>query len=132
MTGKYLLITTYRRNGRAVPTPVWFAQDGDELVIWTVTDSGKVKRIRGNPRVEIAPCDFRGNPRGDAVPATARLLDATETNRVRTLLRRKYGLMGTLTILGSRLRRGAAGTIGIAVRPESREAAPADPPAGAS
>ncbi|GGS37930.1 PPOX class F420-dependent oxidoreductase [Actinokineospora fastidiosa] len=113
--GKYVLVTTYRRDGRAVPTPVWVVRDDDELLIWTVTDSGKVKRIRNNPRVELAECDFRGRPTGESVPATARLLDADETERTRRLMRRKYGITGTLTILGSKLRRGARGTIGVAL-----------------
>ncbi|MGX7829381.1 PPOX class F420-dependent oxidoreductase [Actinokineospora sp. 24-640] len=114
-SGKYLLVTTYRRDGRAVPTPVWVARDGAALLIWTVTDSGKVKRMRNNPRVELAECDIKGNPKGTPVPATARLLDADGTERARTLIRGKYGIAGFLVIAGSKLRRGGKGTIGIAL-----------------
>jgi hypothetical protein len=112
-SASYALVTTYRRDGRAVPTPVWVVRDGDGLAIWTVTDSGKVKRIRRNATVHIGPCDVRGKPTGDQVPGHATILDATGTARVRELLRRKYGLLGRLTLWGSRIRRGANGTIGI-------------------
>ncbi len=115
--GKYLLLTTFRRNGTAVPTPVWVVPDGDELAVWTVTTSAKVKRIRRNNAVTLAECDLRGNPRGEAVPGTARILDDAGTQRVRALLRKKYGIMGWLTVNGSLLRRGRSGTIGIAIRP---------------
>jgi PPOX class probable F420-dependent enzyme len=109
----YLLLTTYRKDGRAVPTPVWVVPDGDALAVWTTTDSGKVKRIRRRPEVTVAPCDIRGNPRGEAVPARAVIGDAGYTERVRALIRRKYGLLGRITLFGSRLRRGLAGTVGI-------------------
>ncbi len=115
--GKYLLLTTYRRDGSPVPTPVWVVRDGDALAVWTVTTSGTVKRIRRNGEVMLAECDMRGRPLGDAVPGTAKLLDADGTQRVRVLLRRKYGMAGWLGTLGSRIRRGRDGTIGIAIVP---------------
>ncbi|WP_371573962.1 PPOX class F420-dependent oxidoreductase [Streptomyces sp. NBC_01314] len=113
--GKYLLITTYRKNGTTVPTPVWVVRDGDALGIWTVADSWKVKRIRNRADVLVGPCDVRGNPTGDSVPATAEILDAAGSAAYRGLMARKYGVLGRLTLLGSRLRRGAEGTIGIRV-----------------
>ncbi|MFM9693272.1 PPOX class F420-dependent oxidoreductase [Streptomyces europaeiscabiei] len=113
--GSYLLITTYRKNGTAVPTPVWVVRDGDALGIWTVADSWKVKRIRNRADVLVGPCDVRGNPTGDSVPARAEILDAAGSAAYRRLIARKYGVMGRLTLLGSRLRRGADGTIGIRV-----------------
>ncbi|MFJ5231855.1 PPOX class F420-dependent oxidoreductase [Kitasatospora sp. NPDC088391] len=115
--GKYLLITSYKRDGGAVPTPVWTVRDGDALGVWTVADSWKVKRIRRRGDVLVGPCDVRGNPTGEPVPATAVIADAATTERYRRLLARKYGLLGRLTLLGSRLRRGTAGTVGITVRP---------------
>ncbi|WP_200301499.1 PPOX class F420-dependent oxidoreductase [Streptomyces adelaidensis] len=113
--GKYLLITTYRKNGTAVPTPVWVVRDRDALGIWTVTDSWKVKRIRNRADVLVGPCDLRGNPTGDSVPARAEILDAAGSAAYRRLIARKYGPIGRLTLFGSRLRRGADGTIGIRV-----------------
>ena len=61
--GKYLSITSYRRDGSGVSTPVWFATEGDRLLVMTDSRSGKVKRIRRNPYVTIAPCSGRGKPK---------------------------------------------------------------------
>jgi uncharacterized protein len=114
--GQYVLLTTFRKDGRAVPTPVWVACDGTELVVWTVTSSGKVKRIRCRGEVTVAPCDIRGHPLGDAVAGRAVIADAAGTERIRRLLKQKYGLLGWITITGSRLRRGEKGTVGIRIR----------------
>ncbi|WP_329115725.1 PPOX class F420-dependent oxidoreductase [Streptomyces sp. NBC_01465] len=114
-TGKYLLVTTYKRDGTTVDTPVWVVRDGETLGIWTVTDSWKVKRIRNRADVLVGPCDVRGNPKGDQVPATAEILDAAGTAHYRKLLASKYGIVGRLTLLGSKLRRGKTGTIGIRI-----------------
>ena len=61
---KYVLLTTFRKDGRAVPTPLWAVPDGTGLAVWTPTGSGKVKRIRNSGLVTVAPCDLRGNPTG--------------------------------------------------------------------
>ncbi|WP_155056384.1 PPOX class F420-dependent oxidoreductase [Streptomyces blattellae] len=113
--GRYLLITSYRRNGTPVATPVWVVRDGDALGVWTVADSWKVKRIRARGDVLVGPCDLRGNPTGDQVPATAEICDEATAARYRRLLARKYGIVGRLTLLGSRVRRGLKGTVGIRV-----------------
>jgi PPOX class probable F420-dependent enzyme len=115
-TEKYVLLTTFRRDGRAVPTPLWVTPDDAGLGLWTVAGTGKLKRIRNNPRVTVAPCDFRGNPTGEAVEAQARIGDRADWQRVTDGLRRKYGLTGRLTLLGSRLRRGRDGTVAVLVR----------------
>jgi PPOX class probable F420-dependent enzyme, Rv2061 family len=112
---QYVLLTTFRKDGRAVPTPVWVVRDGEHLAIWTVRDSGKVKRIRRNGDVLIGPCDVRGRPTGDQVPGRATVLDATGTARVKAALARKYGLLGRLTLWGSRLRRGREGTVAVRI-----------------
>ncbi|MBB4717432.1 PPOX class F420-dependent oxidoreductase [Streptomyces luteogriseus] len=114
-SGKYLLVTSYRKNGTPVATPVWVVRDGDALGVWTPADSWKVKRIRNRADVLVGPCDLRGNPTGDQVPATAAICDAATTGRYRQLIGRKYGLTGRLTLLGSRLRRGVDGTVGIRI-----------------
>jgi PPOX class probable F420-dependent enzyme len=116
--GKYLLLTTFRKDGTAVPTPVWVAGDDDgTLYAWSAADAGKVKRIRRSGDVRVGPCDFRGNPTGEQVPATARLLDGPGSDRVRSLIGKKYGLVGKLSLLGSRLRRGRDGTVAIEIKP---------------
>jgi uncharacterized protein len=90
--GKYVSLTTYRKNGTGVATPVWYVADGDELLIITEADSWKVKRIRNNGQVVVTICDFRGKIAPDAwsSPGTARLLDEPETRAGRALLARKY------------------------------------------
>ncbi|MFJ4516031.1 PPOX class F420-dependent oxidoreductase [Streptomyces sp. NPDC088816] len=113
--GKYLLVTSYRGNGTPVATPVWVVRDGDALGVWTAADSWKVKRIRNRAEVLVGPCDLRGHPTGDQVEARAEICDAATTARYRGLIARKYGLVGRLTLLGSRLRRGLGGTVGIRV-----------------
>ncbi|MDG9719517.1 PPOX class F420-dependent oxidoreductase [Streptomyces sp. DH24] len=113
--GKYLLLTSYRKNGTPVATPVWVVRDGDALGVWTAADSWKVKRIRARADVLAGPCDLRGNPTGDQLPATAEVVDEATVARYRQLITRKYGLVGRLTLLGSRLRRGLKGTVGIRV-----------------
>jgi PPOX class probable F420-dependent enzyme len=114
-SGKYLLLTSYRKNGTPVPTPVWVVRDGDALGVWTAADSFKVKRIRRRADVLVGPCDLRGNPTGAPLPATAEIADAATTAHYRDLIARKYGIIGRLTLLGSRLRRGLDGTVGIRV-----------------
>ncbi|MFF4048732.1 PPOX class F420-dependent oxidoreductase [Streptomyces chartreusis] len=113
--GKYLLVTSYRKNGTGVPTPVWVVRDGDALGVWTVADSWKVKRIRARSDVLVGPCDLRGRPTGESVPATAEICDEATSARYRKLIARKYGITGRLTLLGSRLRRGANGTVGVRI-----------------
>jgi PPOX class probable F420-dependent enzyme len=114
-SGKYLLVTTHRKDGRTVPTPVWVVRDGDALVTTTVADSGKVKRIRNRADVLVAPCDIRGNRTGEDIVAHAELVDADLTERYQGLIRRKYGLIGRIITLGSRLRRGQQGTVGLRI-----------------
>ena len=112
---KYVLLTTFRKDGRAVPTPVWAVRDGNTLAVWTVSDSGKVKRIRRDGRVTVAPCDVRGRPHGEPVPGHAAVSDPAGTRRIRGLLKQKYRMIGRLSLLGSRLRRGESGTVGLRI-----------------
>ncbi|MFE0515957.1 PPOX class F420-dependent oxidoreductase [Streptomyces sp. NPDC058964] len=114
-SGKYLLVTSYRKDGTPVATPVWVVRDGDALGVWTAAKSYKVKRIRRRADVLVGPCDVRGNPTGDQLPATAEIADAATTDHYRDLVARKYGILGRLTLFGSRLRNGRDGTVGIRV-----------------
>jgi uncharacterized protein len=90
ITGKYLSITSYRRDGSGVSTPVWFAAEDERLLVMTDSKSGKVKRIRRNPYVTIALCSGRGKPKANPMPAHAELLPASEAERAKRLIRRKY------------------------------------------
>lgn len=88
----YVLLTTYTADGRAKPTPVWVAADGDALVVVTSVKSWKFRRARRTPRVTLAACDARGNPRGgpvDGVVVTVE--DPPLVERVERALRRRYG-----------------------------------------
>jgi PPOX class probable F420-dependent enzyme len=113
--GSYLLVTTFRKDGTPVPTPVWVGRDGDELIVWTQTTAGKVKRVRNNPTVELTACDLRGKPRGDTVKGTARILDEAGTERGRRVLKKKYGISGHAVIGASKVFRGREGTVCLAI-----------------
>ncbi|MFF3402690.1 PPOX class F420-dependent oxidoreductase [Streptomyces sp. NPDC002659] len=91
-SARYVSLTTYRKDGTGVATPVWFAVDGGELFVWTRSDSWKVKRLRNNSRVALTVCDARGRISEGAPSAegTARLLDDEGTGAIRKLLSRKY------------------------------------------
>jgi uncharacterized protein len=115
--GKYVSLTTFKKDGTPVATPLWGARDGEQLLLWTTTESWKVKRIRRNADVTIAPCSARGKIEGDAIAGTAEILDDAGTEKARAAIASKYGIMGWLTVKGSSLRRGKSGTVGISVRP---------------
>ena len=88
--GKYLSLTSFRRDGTGVATPVWFVEAGGRLLVETDAGSYKVRRIRRDPRVTIAPCTATGRLRGIPVPARAELLRDAEVARVERLMARKY------------------------------------------
>lgn len=88
--GKYLSITSYRRDGTGKATPVWFVQEGGRLLVETDAGSYKVRRIRRNPRVTVAPCGPTGRLHGEPMPARAELLPDSEIGRVEGLMARKY------------------------------------------
>jgi PPOX class probable F420-dependent enzyme len=111
----YALVTTFRKDGRAVPTPVWIVPFDGAVAFWTVASAGKVKRIRRDQRVTMATCDIRGRNAGPAVNGTAEILDNAASDRVRAAISAKYGIMGWLNVVGSRLRRGRHGSLGIKV-----------------
>ncbi|WP_454163755.1 PPOX class F420-dependent oxidoreductase [Gordonia iterans] len=111
---KYVMLTTYKKDGTAVASPLWAARDGEDLLLWTVTDSWKVKRLRRNNTVLVQACDARGKTvSGPQVAGIGEVIDGAVAARA---IERKYGLIGRLTVLGSRVRRGASGTVGIRVR----------------
>lgn len=92
---QYVSFTTFRKNGTAVPTPVWIAPDGERLAFLTEGDAGKVKRLRNNSRVELTPCDLRGRVKEGAPTSTGNAVvsaDPAEVKRVREVMAAKYGL----------------------------------------
>jgi len=101
---RYLNLATFRRNGRAVETPVWFALREGRLYVFTDGTSGKVKRLRANPRIRIAPCDVRGKLKGDWGEGQGRIIDEpAAVEAAYAVLRRKYGLQMRVTDFISRL-----------------------------
>jgi uncharacterized protein len=91
--GRFLSVTSFKRDGTGVATPLWSVSDGERLFAFTDLHSGKVKRIRRNPRVLVAPCRVNGKLRGAPVPASAEVLTETaDLERVRGLLLRRYKL----------------------------------------
>jgi uncharacterized protein len=108
---KYLLLTTFRRDGTPVSTPVWAAALADGAIgFWTSSGSGKAKRLAHTERVTVQPCDARGRtkPGTSAVPATARLVTGAELDAIRQSIVAKYGFMTKVT--------KALGTIGGIVK----------------
>jgi uncharacterized protein len=90
--GAYLSLTTFKKDGTAVATPVWVSRDSDRLYVWTEATSGKVKRLRNSGRVLLAPSDGRGALQGAQVQGTAKVLDDPSAfTRVEALHRSKYG-----------------------------------------
>jgi PPOX class probable F420-dependent enzyme len=90
---RYLLLTSFRRDGRAAPTPLWFARVNDALYARTQVETAKVKRIRRNPEVLIAACTLRGRPLEPPRPARARVLRPEEHPIAEEALAKRYGLL---------------------------------------
>ena len=89
---KYISLTTFRKSGVGVATPVWFGEQDSKLYVMTRSDMGKAKRIRNNSRVRVAPCTIRGKVTGPEFEATARILPPEEHARARKAINRKYWL----------------------------------------
>ena len=115
----YLNFESYRRSGKSVQTPLWFVEMDGRLYVRTPDDTGKVKRIRHNPRVRIAVCDMRGRLKGDWIDALARFATGPEADRANRLLNRKYGLLKHLIDFGTWLRRHGYLVIAIDVAERS-------------
>jgi uncharacterized protein len=121
--GKYLSLETFRKNGQAVRTPVWFAAEpgspaspsAAKLYIYTVDNTGKVKRIRRNARVRIAPCDMRGNVLGEYIEARAEIVKGQEAAHGMHLLNKKYWPLKQIMGFFARFSRGAR--IVITIKP---------------
>lgn len=111
---KYVLFTTFRKDGSPVATPLWAVRDGADLVMWTVADSWKVKRLRKNPSVLVQACDARGKT--TTGPEVAGLGEVFDGAGAGSRIARKYGIVGWVFVAGSKLRRGRNGTVGIRVR----------------
>ena len=123
--GKYVSLTSFKRDGSAVSAPVWFVIEDGRLLVNTDPQSFKAKRIRRNAAVTIAPSTAGGRPRGDPMPARAELLPENDLERVKHLMARKYRIDRVLILpiyrAVQRLRGARAGTgeVAIAITPSS-------------
>lgn len=114
---QYVSLTTFTKDGRPKPTPIWIAPDGDRALVITGKDSWKVKRIRNTPRVTLAVCDRSGNVKGDPVEAVATILDqAPQIEKVYSAIGNRYGLLGKVFNFFSKLRGGATRNVGLELR----------------
>lgn len=115
---RYVSLTTFRKDGTPVATPVWVAGDGTGLYVWTNADSWKVRRIRRDGNVTVTPCDVRGRlkPGAPTVEGTAQVLGAEGLKKVRKLISRKYTWQFWLTDVPATLvRRGKRPHVGIKI-----------------
>lgn len=116
---QYILLTTFTKDGRPKPTPIWTALDterGDRLLVITQGNSWKVKRIRNTPRVTMATCTMGGRPTSEAVEGTGALLDKSETGTVYDAIGKRYGIVGTVFNFFSKLRGGMENNIGVELK----------------
>ena len=113
---QYILLTTFTKDGRPKPTPVWAASDGDRLLVISEEKAWKVKRIRNTSRMTLAVCDIRGRPKSEAIEATAAILDKSQTGAVYDAIGREYGLVGRVFNLFSKLRGGMQNNVGLELR----------------
>jgi PPOX class probable F420-dependent enzyme len=109
-------LETYRRNGEPVRTPVWFLKENGNLYVHTGDSTGKVQRIRRNPKVRVAPSYFRGKPKADYIDARAELETSPPTvKEYYSRIYKKYGLQGTLTKFVQRFSRSKANDVIIVI-----------------
>ncbi|CDP89444.1 MULTISPECIES: PPOX class F420-dependent oxidoreductase [Mycolicibacterium] len=113
----YVLLTTFTKDGRPKPTAIWAAPSSDGLVVITQESSWKVKRIRNTPRVTVAVCDVRGNPKSEAVEAVAEILPKSANGATYDAIGKRYGLLGKTFNLFSKLRGGMKNNVSISLKP---------------
>lgn len=111
---QYINLETYRKNGEGVKTPVWFAQDGDTLRVWTSIGSGKVKRIRRDGSVRIAPSTATGEPTGEWTSANVVILESDEDlKHTNELFYKKYGWLFNMFAALGKIRGGSFITLKV-------------------
>jgi len=119
----YLSFATFRRNGNAVETPVWFAQAGDKLYVFSEARAGKMKRLKNDPSCRVAACDLRGKVHGEWIPGHARRVDdANSVSTAYAALTATYGWLMRITNFFSRLtgRYDARAIVEIELTPASQ------------
>jgi PPOX class probable F420-dependent enzyme len=116
---KYMNLETYRRSGEGIRTPVWFVESGGLLFLLTRSDSGKVKRLRHNAEVKVAPCKMNGDLTGDWSPAEAAFVESEESIKtVKTMFEQKYGAALRISSAFSKLQKKKRVFIKVALKTE--------------
>jgi PPOX class probable F420-dependent enzyme len=108
---QYINLETYRKNGKAVMTPVWFTIDDQRILVVTGNKTGKIKRLKNNPKVRVAPSGIRGQPKGEWHTGNAVLADSAQLERALNLRIKKYGFKARLSRLFSRTKGDLVGII---------------------
>ena len=101
---KYINLETYRRNGQAVRTTVWFVMDAGTIYIRTDMNSGKVKRIMNNPNIRITPSGARGQLKGKWIEGKIKMAGSLELEHANQLLEQKYGIQGKIIRVFNKIR----------------------------
>jgi len=115
---KVISLETYRRSGKPVRTPVWFLKEDGVLYVHTDDSTGKVKRIRRNPKVRIAPSHFRGKPKAEYIDARAELeTNPEKVEKYHSMIYKKYGIQAIFAGVVQRFSRSKAKDIIILIRP---------------
>ena len=112
---KYLNLETYKKNGQAVQTPVWFVIHDETIYVTTLYTTGKIKRLNNNKNTRIVPSNMKGTPKGDWVEATAYFANEDESSQALKLRNKKYGIIAKLIGL-SIYRKGRPIVIGIKIK----------------
>jgi uncharacterized protein len=113
---RYILLTTFTKDGQPKPTAIWAAPDGHRLLVITEEDSWKVKRIRNTPRVTLAVCDARGKPKSGAIEGVARVLDKSEAPDVQRAINKRYGILGWLFGIYTKVRGLDKKSVGVELK----------------
>jgi PPOX class probable F420-dependent enzyme len=113
---QYILLTTFTKDGKPKPTPIWAALEKDRLLVITQEKSWKVKRIRNTPRVTLATCTMSGRPTSEAVEGTVVILDKSQTGAVYDAIGKRYGIVGKVFNLFSKLRGGMEHNVGLELK----------------
>jgi uncharacterized protein len=108
---QYINLETYRKNGKAVTTPVWFTIDDESILVVTGNKTGKIKRLKNNPKVRVAPSGIRGQPKGEWLTGNAVLADSAQLEHALNLRIKKYGFKAKLSRLFSRTKGDLVGII---------------------
>ena len=113
--GRYLSLTSFKADGTGVVTPLWFVSDGERLFALTDLNSAKVRRMRHDPRVLVAPCRASGKLRGEPLSARAEVLtESADLERVHKLLTERYRISYRTVMLMYRLGRRLRGRSSVA------------------